>query len=278
MVYPYLESYTKEKVAFVAEPEFGELEGHTLIIVKALYGLSSGARRHDRLFDTLSAMGFTPSKADSDIWMRDCGDHYEYIACYVDNLLIASKNVQSIVDALEAKPNSFKLKGTGPVSFHLSNFYQDENNTLCMGPKKYIECMVMQYEGMLGTKPKATYTSPLVSNDHPDLDTTKLLDDEGIHQYQSLISVLQWTITLGRFDIATAVMTMSGFRVAPHQGHLDRLKRICGYLSKMRQGSIRVQTDKPNYSDMSKTEYDCAKTVYGKVKEELPTNAPKSTH
>jgi Reverse transcriptase (RNA-dependent DNA polymerase) len=273
----YLESYTKEKVAFIAGPEFGELEGHTLIIVKALYGLrSSGARWHDRLFDTLSAMGFTPSKADSDIWMRDCGDHYEYIACYVDDLLIASKNVQSIIDALEAKPNSFKLKGTGPVSFHLGNdFYRDETNTLSMGPKKYIERMVMQYEGMFGTKPKATYTSPLMSNDHPELDTTELLDDDGIHQYQSLIGVLQWIITLGRFDIATSVMTMSGFRVAPRQGHLDRLKRICGYLSKMKQGCIRVRTDEPDYSDMSETEYDWARTVYGRVKEELPTNAPK---
>ena len=40
----YLEAYTKEKVAFVAGPEFGPLAGHTLIIHKALYGLcSSGA-------------------------------------------------------------------------------------------------------------------------------------------------------------------------------------------------------------------------------------------
>ena len=41
----YLESYTKEKVGFVAGPEFGELQGHLLVIVKALYGLrSSGAQ------------------------------------------------------------------------------------------------------------------------------------------------------------------------------------------------------------------------------------------
>jgi hypothetical protein len=84
-----------------------------------------------------------------------------------------------------------------------------------------------------------TYTSPLMNNNHPELDTTKLLDDDGIHQYQSLISVLQWTIMLRRFNIATAVMTMSGFRIAQRQGHLDRLKRICGYLSKMRQGCIQ---------------------------------------
>ncbi len=35
----YLELYTKEKVYFIAGPEFGELEGHIVVIVKALYGL-----------------------------------------------------------------------------------------------------------------------------------------------------------------------------------------------------------------------------------------------
>ena len=32
----YLEAETKEKVYIIAGPEFGELEGHTLIIFKAL--------------------------------------------------------------------------------------------------------------------------------------------------------------------------------------------------------------------------------------------------
>ncbi len=35
----YLEATTKEKVYFVAGPEFGELEDHVKIIYKALYGL-----------------------------------------------------------------------------------------------------------------------------------------------------------------------------------------------------------------------------------------------
>ena len=37
----YLESYTQEKVYFIAGHEFGPLAGHTLIIDKALYGLRS---------------------------------------------------------------------------------------------------------------------------------------------------------------------------------------------------------------------------------------------
>ena len=55
--------------------------------------------------------------------MRPQGDHYEYIAVYVDDLLIASRQPQSIIDQLTAKPHAFKLKGTGPVSFHLGCDY-----------------------------------------------------------------------------------------------------------------------------------------------------------
>jgi hypothetical protein len=86
----YLEAKTKEKVFIVAGIEFGEeLEGHTLIIDKALYGLkSSGLRWHERLYDVLREEGFEISKADNDVWMRRNGDIYEYIAVYVEPLRI----------------------------------------------------------------------------------------------------------------------------------------------------------------------------------------------
>jgi hypothetical protein len=41
----YLEAETSERVAIKAGTEFGELEGHTLIIFKALYGLRSSGLR-----------------------------------------------------------------------------------------------------------------------------------------------------------------------------------------------------------------------------------------
>ena len=113
----HLESHTSEKVCFVAGAEFGELAGRTLIICKAQCGLkSSGKCWHDCLHDVPRSMGFTPSKAEEDIWMRDCGDHCECIGVHVDDLIIASKNPQRIIDKLQAKPHSFKLKGTGPAN------------------------------------------------------------------------------------------------------------------------------------------------------------------
>ena len=76
-------------------------------------------RSIDRIFSTENtvsvpsnwSIGWTPSKMEEDIWMKDCGDHYEYIAVYVDDLMIASKNPQAIIDSLEGEPVKFTLKG-----------------------------------------------------------------------------------------------------------------------------------------------------------------------
>ena len=68
----YPEALTSEKIYIIAGPEFKSigLEGHTLIIVKALYGLkSSGARWHNRFYEVLTDEGFIPSKGDPDVWL-----------------------------------------------------------------------------------------------------------------------------------------------------------------------------------------------------------------
>jgi hypothetical protein len=90
--------------------------------------------------------------------------------------------------------------------------------------------MLINYETMFGSKPKE-YSTPLAEKYHMELDNSELLDDRGNKQYQSLIGALQWFVTLGRFDIHLGIATMSSFRVAPCQGHLECLKRMYGYLS-----------------------------------------------
>ena len=65
-----------------------------MILDKGLYNLaSSAARFHDKLASSLSKMGFVPSKADYDLWMRSKGDHYEHIATWVDDLLVLANNL-----------------------------------------------------------------------------------------------------------------------------------------------------------------------------------------
>src|SRR5688572_9177320 len=87
--------------------------------LRALYGLrSSGARWHDKLADVLQNEGFTPCKAEPDIWMRRNGELYEYIAVYVDDLAFAMKNPSHFIDTLKTK-YGFKIREAGPLNFTL---------------------------------------------------------------------------------------------------------------------------------------------------------------
>jgi Reverse transcriptase (RNA-dependent DNA polymerase) len=215
----------------VGSSEFGEQEGHTSVIHKALYGLRSSGSLcwHQHFADVLRSLGFKQCKSEGDIWMRLNSDTFEYILVYVDHLLIATKDPLVITKCLEETP-LFKLKGTSPFKYHLGcDYIRDDTGTLCFGPRKYIEKMMDQYEKMFGKKPKE-YTSPLEKSDHPENDTTDKLDQAGIKIYQSMIGSLQWVISLGQFDIQTATMTMSWFQTAPRKGHLEQLMHIYSYL------------------------------------------------
>ena len=79
-----------------------------------------------------------------------------------------------------------------------------------------------------------------VGEDHPELVDMELLDAEMTQKYQSLIGTMQWAVSIGRLDITTAVMSMSSFRAAPRKGHLDRIRRIYGYLAKFESAALRI--------------------------------------
>ena len=82
-------------------------------------------------------------------------------------------------------------------------------------------------------------------------------------------------MSLGRFDIATAVMSMSSFRSAPREGHLHRLKQIYGCVYKMKDAAIRIRVDEPDLSDAPNQDLDWATSVYGDLEEEVPSDVPE---
>ena len=69
-----------------------------------------------------------------------------------------------------------------------ADFERDPDGTLCMSPKTYIEKrLTSSYVRMFGENPSTRYHAPLEHGDHPELDTSELLEQDGIDQYQSLL-------------------------------------------------------------------------------------------
>ena len=90
-----------------------------------------------------------------------------------------------------------------------------------------------------------------------------------------MVGQLQWLVTLGRSDLHAHVVTMSRFRVAPRQEHMDRLKRIYAYAISTKDYGVRFRTDPPDYSFFPKQAFDWTCSVYGDVDEILPDDMPQ---
>jgi hypothetical protein len=136
------------------------------------------------------------------------------------------------------------------------SFRRNDWNELCISPQQYIEKMVDNYKWLFGKSPLHCSQSPLESNDHPEIDSSKFLSEDDIQKYQSLIGAMQWAISIGHFDIAVHVMTMSSFRASPRHGHLEWVKHMVGYLSKFRLAELCILTNEPDFSDIEVAEYD----------------------
>ena len=145
----YLEATTKEQLYIVAGPEFEEIQGHILVIHKAIYGLkSSGLRWSLRIHDIMLQLVFKPCKADPCVLLREMKNKYEYIAIYVDDSLIASEKPQQIIQDLKEKIK-LKIKCDEPLESYLGcNYELDKDGTLAAELTKYINKILESYKKM----------------------------------------------------------------------------------------------------------------------------------
>ena len=280
----YLNAETKEKVYIITGPEFGALEqGKVAVIVRALYGLkSSGAMWRSHFAGNLRDMGFTSSLGDPDVWLRaaeknDHTEYYEYILVYVDDLFIISHQADAILHGLE---NHFKyrLKDVGPPKRYLGATIEKVNiagmNTWSMSAREYLEKAIPVIEERFGTlKQNNKVTTPLPKDYHPELDTSRLLNDEHIEVYQSYIGILRWAVELGRIDLAQSCSLMSRYAAAPRTDQLSKLLGIFSYIKKHLQSRLVFDYRTRDWSDIGWIQHDW-KEYYPDAYEGIPSNAP----
>ena len=277
----FLYGKTKEKVYIIAGPEFGpELEGKKMIVQGNWYGLKSAAATyHSVASAVLRKLGFKPTKVDSDLWMRRKGDHYEYLAIYVDDLLAWGKEPLKIIEEVQ---KSFKLQGIGFPDYYLGAdvnpinepHLKKEGFALGLSAKTYIRNALNKLEPMFGGGPFHKAKSPMIESYHPESDTSPLLGPEDITRYRAMLGCANWTVTLGRFDIAYATSTLARYSMAPREGHLIAMKRLFGYLRTFPHGELMINPT-PFDHPKAKPKEDSWKEYYPDAEEECPPDQPE---
>ena len=197
----YLTANCREKIWTRAGPEFGSESGTIMLIRKALYGLkSSGAAFRAHLTETLYDIRFIPTQADPDIWRQpavkeDGFKYYEYVLCYVDDILAISHKAK---DALKAVQAIFKLKDDKikPPDMYLgATLSVMEDNGIqgwCMTSDKYGKAAVENVElelARVNQRLPSRCKTLMTVGYRPEHDVSAELTSDGVQRYQELIGV-----------------------------------------------------------------------------------------
>jgi hypothetical protein len=278
------------RIYTIAGLEFSQgKEGWPVMIVWALYGLwSSGARWHDHLAATLREAGFKACKADADVWMRpavkaDGFRYYEYILCYIDDILVISQLPKSIMEALEAK---YILKA-GPVGepktylrakvskYQLEHSDDPGKARWSLSVEDYINCMVKDVEIELEKVGKALLTkvrTRTMEDYRPELDRIRELGLEQATYFAGLIGIFRWCIDKGWIDIIGEVSLLSCFLSNPRKGHLQQALHVFSYLKKHAQSRMVFDETAPEI-DQTRSRVINWSEFYPEAKESIPQDA-----
>ena len=120
---------------------------------KSLYELHLASTSfHKHCAWVLYKIGFKPSHADLDLWMKDCQTHYNYIAPWVDSILVMSNKPVKVIQELK-EAGEYKLKGVGPPKYYLGgDLHQRKvDNYTCYKThaKTYITCITDKIEKLM---------------------------------------------------------------------------------------------------------------------------------
>lgn len=283
----YVQAKTKEKVWFRGKREFGLPEGSVVVIVRALYGLkSSGARFRDNMAMTLRLGGFEASKADPDLWMRpamraDGTKFYEYVICYVDDIVYQGLKADEFMDYLNTvytlKPGSVKQPETYLGADVRVHELSSGDKAWAISSDTYVKRAIAEVERELGSvskELKKKVTSPMASGYRPELDASPELDERRASYYASLLGVLRWCIELGRIDIIVEVGLLSRFQASPREGHLEQLFHVFAYLKNYNRSSMVFDWTYPEIDESVFSECDWSE-FYPGASEAIPSNMPE---
>ena len=111
-----------EEEVYVEQPQGFEIhdrESHVCRLKKALYGLKQAPRAwYGRMDSFLMSLGFTKSKADSNLYYKVEGDSPVLLLLYVDDLFLTGE--EALISETKKKLSSeFEMKDLGLMHYFL---------------------------------------------------------------------------------------------------------------------------------------------------------------
>lgn len=198
---------------------------------KSLYGLGQSSRNWFVTIDPeLIALGFTPLKSDTCVYIYRKKDVIIILTLYVDDLLIVGADIEVIGTIKRKLMQRFKMTDMGDVSLVLGmQVTRDRANcTLSISQEDYTRSILQKF-GMADCKPVSTPgAGPELSTNQPE---SSLLNDEEKEKYQAITGSVMYLAQITRYDIIYSTCQLARAMSKPSKAHMGAAKHLLRYLA-----------------------------------------------
>jgi ribonuclease HI len=230
----FLQGELEEEV-YVEQPPGYEERGseYACHLKKALYGLKQAPRAwHSRLHQELIKFDFQVSEADPSLYFRGRKNKMVYILVYVDDILIASKEMDDVNEVKKALMATFEARDLREATSYLGIKIerQRESLHLKLSHEVMITDLIKRYTPCFTMEDCKTRSVPL----NPSIKLTK---DEGEvldrrqYPYCQLVGSLMYLSITTRPDISYAVGVLARHMAKPTLLHWQTAKGVLKYLA-----------------------------------------------
>ncbi|GAX74918.1 hypothetical protein CEUSTIGMA_g2364.t1 [Chlamydomonas eustigma] len=194
---------------------------------KAVYGLKQAPRAwYNRLKEILTGLGFTQSEADPAMYFQAVNGQLEVILTHVDDLLIASADLDRVQWIKHPLKQQVDIKDMGPASYYLAMEISRRDGRIHLTQKKYTKELLDRFApmGLWGRE------SPLEDKLQLSRKEGERLCDKQAARYRETVGGLMYLQTGTRPDLAHAVGMLARFFQAPTILHMDALTSVMRYV------------------------------------------------
>ena len=226
-----------EEEIFMQQPEGFVVPGkedYVCKLNKSLYGLKQSPRQWYKRFDSfMTSHEFKRCTRDSCVYYKNCDDgSMIYLLLYVDDMLIAAKDMKEIQKLKDQLKAEFEMKDLGAAKKILGmEIVRDrKSRVLHLSQKNYIERILRRFN-MHEAKPVNTpfaahfkLSSALSPTTETDMEYMARVP------YSSVVGSLMYAMICTRPDLAYAVSMVSRYMANPGKEHWKAVQWIFRYL------------------------------------------------
>ncbi|CAL9017000.1 unnamed protein product [Prunus brigantina] len=233
----FLNGFLKEDIFMKQPPGFIERgkENFVCKLNKSIYGLKQASRQWYLRFDqVVTSFGFVENRFDNCIYMKMVKSNFIFLVLYVDDILLASSNVQLLQDTKSMLSSSFDMKDLGEAHFVLGiEIVRDRSRrVLGLSQNNYIDRVLKRFnmercsggDVPIGKGDKfSTHQCPVT-----DFEIEAMKDKP----YASLVGSVMYAQVCTRPDLAFALSVIGRFQSNPGIAYWNASKKVLRYLQK----------------------------------------------